>query len=95
MQLCMGGGRHVATKEPSVPKGQAPRSIHLNPILIMAKCLHHVPDLSHLLGLGPCWFCRNTLAPGSNGRSGLEWVPRDSAVRDILVRSASSFAAHA
>ena len=30
-----------------------------------------VPDLSHLVGCGPCWFCRNTRLPSDSGARGL------------------------
>ena len=53
------------------------------------------PDRSHLLGLRPCWFCRKTRSPGESGRRGREWAFRDSVVRLMRVRRASSFAAHA
>lgn len=54
-----------------------------------------VPDLSHFVGWWPRWFCRNTLSPMANGRSGTECVFRVSVVRVIRVRRASSFACHA
>ena len=57
-----------------------------------------VPDLSHLVGLAPCWFCRKARSPivsGRSGRSGRECSLKDSVVRVIRACRASSLAAHA
>ena len=54
-----------------------------------------VPDLSHLVGLARCWFCRKARSPIVSGRSGRECSLKDSVVRVIRARRASSLAAYA
>ena len=49
-----------------------------------------VPDASHFVGCGPCWFWTNTLSPGVSGGRFLAFLLRDSVVRVYLAFMASS-----
>ena len=82
----------IGSQKTTILQCQPSRSIFFHPVLVVIQRFYY---LSHLVGFGLCWFRRKTLSPMDRGRSGLEWVCKNSVVWAILVRRASFLAVHA